>query len=323
MAGWSIAQYSAEGDFTGMASNSSGSVNVHSPLPKRQNILVPALPVVVSQHTAMAAGGDLVHVHQSMRESDSLSNISAASSNRLAILQASHQLAQALLNQARQETAVRQLELQMVEAQGQGEQPSMEADDNLTAELGELMREQELENKKLELQQEYDQQARLLHEQAQQIEIQRQQEQQKMQRAYEQSLADTRKEAEAEAARRYYALREEFAQTHSATLAELKTEALRHEQSVMAQFAQAAEARHSVVIAQELGAAQSLTFEQVAELEHRAESRHREAIATEETAVRLVAQAQIEAADHTYSEELAAKHHQWKREANETMQRFK
>ena len=112
--GWSV-NYGASQDSgdAGQTIGSSNSASIAEPPLKRMVLgRVPAAPVIVASSVTEVAEGNLVqgtiHVHDS--DSEHMSHVSIASSNKAQIIRAKLDLERALLREKQQETRVRRME---------------------------------------------------------------------------------------------------------------------------------------------------------------------------------------------------------------------
>lgn len=140
--GWSIATGSQSSDT--QLTTSGSCTATPQPLKFQRIDAAPATSSSSAVRAVVAAEGSLVQHgrRQKSREEDSLSNVSATSSNKLLILRAKLDLEQALLREKQQETSVARLRCQIAEEEEEaGEQL------NLSGDLSEIMRADDLREK--------------------------------------------------------------------------------------------------------------------------------------------------------------------------------
>ena len=293
--GWSVA-----GSAEVSASGTSGSLNVHSPIAKRQvlgHVLAPAMPVVISiARTQTVAEGNLVHISShEQRDSDDISVVSVASSNRQAVAQAKRKLELALLNEAKgrqeahlrvQETALARIEVQIVEAN----QPIDSDQDGLSRDMSAAItyvdHQNEMDQRKAQLEQHYHDQLMHLRAEAQVIENGRLHEQEVLRREFLASSALARDEAQEEAARTFQRMQTQFQVEQQQIVAQSQESARRDEANAIVEFKREAEGRLQALVIHELGAAQSRTAESTLEVEAECERKHALMLINEENALR-------------------------------------
>jgi len=149
--GWSIATGSQASDT--QLTTSGSCTAMPQPSKFQRTDAAPAIVRTIGTASRSEAEGNLVHFARKKREDDSMSNVSATSSNKLSILRAKLDLEEALLRERKQETSCARLRHQIAEE----EEVLIDSPLNLSRDLsaivdaGELEREAAQQKEQFEL----------------------------------------------------------------------------------------------------------------------------------------------------------------------------
>ena len=296
--GWSIASASQASSSNFSSTPSSGSANARPPPPKRRHkdsrertlLRVPALPVVFGSQLVSVAEGNLVQQSHDQESISGMSNISFASSNNRAILQAQLELKTALLKEAKREAEDAQLKVQMVTTENMQVE---ESNDGLERDLSEMMRSDEAEQAK----------------------------QAALQQLYQQTVTAAKEDAKAEARTVYSELQHEFCEEREIMIREVKAEA--EESKAMQRFSLIAEEQHQTILQQELGEAQSMSADQLQRAVNECDTRHREIMMSEETHFRNQALLRVESTEQQMLQQQEHQRQIWEQQATAAAQRIR
>ena len=271
------------------------------------------MPVLANARIQETAEGNLVHA--SNQESDSLSVISAASSNRRMMAQAKLDLERCLLNEAKQETKLARLRVEamldeeaMVDATGQVSQSSSH---RLERDLSEIIKEDRAnaERVKTELPR--------IELEKRAAEEQYAAQQKHLMSMFEAQQAQAKIEANAEAERVVQNHIEQERIRQQIVLQEIRQKAEQEEIQAVVQFAERADEVHQAQLNQALGEAQSMGQEKLEHVLEECDQQHRKLMKNEENVLREKAQQFVANSEQHAAQELEAQKRFWEQQAPE------
>ena len=263
---------------------SSGSLSVAGPAHKRQALrsalVVPAMPVVYGTRVHDVAEGNLVQASFA-KESDEQSMISAASSSRVQVLKAKRSLQQALINEARKETEMARLRFEIAECMPI-EDLQMQEPDNLSRDLSDLMKQDELLQETARMQElarqenlRQQEMAKLAKEKQDEIARLETAKQAELERIYQETINKAMQDATQEKNRVYQELAGQFNHERERMTAEVKEQATYAEIQAFNDFMHGAEEQHQMLMQQELAQARNMSSERLQKTMEECDQRHR------------------------------------------------
>ena len=261
------------------------------------------------------------------KELDSVSDISAVSSNRKLMIQAKMDLEKRLLAESRIETKIARLRIEalqedendiVVEMTGQLDQ----SDDKLERDLSLLITEDQNNARAAERRHREDAErnrAELAGIASQKRMIQEEYavQQQNIKSVFEQQQAVAQQEARAEADRVFKLHVEKESAKQQTMLQEVRQHAERQEINAVLQFAEKANETHQAQLTQALGEAQSMGQEKLAFVIEECDQQHRALMKNEESVLRDKAYQFVAESEQHAAQELQAQKHHWEQQAQE------